>query len=153
MITGCSLSENQPSNESSKTDGDPVINVEDDNDGMIQAIAKAQEKIPYFLENWNKNPDALVSVKIPCKTSTGSKEHIWFEPVSIDGEQITATCGNNPQDVPNLKLGDSKTVPLKELSDWMIIVENKCYGGYTLQAMLKMHPEMQSQFNMDFQDI
>ncbi|MFV0445710.1 MAG: DUF2314 domain-containing protein [Planctomycetaceae bacterium] len=43
----------------------------------------------------------------------------------------TASPANVPVGVPHLKLHDIRTVSRDAVTDWMILVGDKCYGGYT----------------------
>lgn len=116
-----------------------VINVEDDNAAMIAAIEQARATFPKFRENWQSEWDG-VSVKFGIPTTDNSLEHIWFEPVKIDGNSITARCANEPVNVPDLQLGDVRTLSVEDLSDWMIIDGSDCYGGYTIRVLSEMDP-------------
>jgi len=126
---------------SSSTVSDPVINVEDSDQAMNAAISTARQTFPQFLANWQTKPNDGASIKFGVPASDGSLEHIWFEPTNITETEITGVCGNDPAQVPGLKLGDTRTFKRSELSDWMILDGTKCYGGYTIQVLVKMEPE------------
>ena len=121
--------------------GDPVVNVDDSNVEMNQAIDTARETFPQFVDNWKSMPADGVSVKFGMATRDGGVEHIWFEPIKITETEITGTCGNDPVNIAGLKLGDVRTFDRSELTDWMILVGAECYGGYTVRVLVKMEPE------------
>jgi len=50
-----------------------------------------------------------------------SKEHIWFEVHSIDGDSADCTCVNEPWDVPSLHEGLRARQPLASLTDWIVM--------------------------------
>ena len=108
---------------------------------MNKAIETAKSTFNQFLKNWETMPGSSVSVKFGVPTSDDSIEHIWFQPTEITETSITGICGNDPANVPDLKLGDQRTFKRSEMSDWMILVGNKCYGGYTIRVLSKMEPE------------
>ncbi|MEM9660436.1 MAG: DUF2314 domain-containing protein [Planctomycetota bacterium] len=39
-----------------------------------------------------------------------------------------------------LNLGDTRTVARNDVTDWMIVVGNKCFGGYTIRVLAKRDP-------------
>jgi len=120
---------------------DPVINVDETNGAMNEAIETAKSTFHHFLDNWETMPNATSSVKFGVPTSDDSLEHIWFEPIKITDTEITGICGNEPARVPGLKLGDMRTFKRSEMSDWMILDESNCYGGYTIRVLVEMEPE------------
>ena len=134
MMSGC----NKPSDNHSSTPG--VVNVEDDNPEMLAAIRTAKETFGFFEENWKTMENDGYSLKFALPTSDGELEHIWFSPTSIQGDSITGECANDPVRVPGLKIGDTRTVTWDDVSDWMIVVGNKCFGGYTIRVMAKRDP-------------
>ena len=62
-------------------------------------------------------------------------EHIWLYDVSYDGNQFLGKIGNNPLNVKNVSLGDEIELIPSEISDWMIVEDNKLVGGYTLRVL------------------
>ncbi len=61
-------------------------------------------------------------VKLGCQRArVDSKEHIWFEVHSIDGDTADCTCVNEPYDVPSLRQGSRARQPLSSLTDWIVI--------------------------------
>ncbi|MCA9105893.1 MAG: DUF2314 domain-containing protein [Pirellulaceae bacterium] len=113
------------------SDGDPQINA---------AIARARATFPLFEARWKKIPADSVAVKIAVPTRGGGFEHIWFEPLVITKDTVTGICGNDPENVPGLLFGDRRTFKRSQVSDWMIVVGDTCYGGYTIQVLIKREP-------------
>ena len=120
---------------------DPVVHVDESNAEMNKAMETARQTFDKFLDNWDKLPSDNVGVKFGLPTRDGGVEHIWFEPSEITDTEITGTCGNDPAKVAGLKYGDTRTFKRSELTDWMILVGDKCYGGYTIRVLVKMEPE------------
>lgn len=121
--------------------GDPVVQVDDDDAAMNTAIETARKTFGLFSANWKTMPNDAASIKVGLPTTDGSLEHIWFTPTEITELEITGVCGNNAANIPDLKLGDSRTFKRSEISDWMILVGDKCYGGYTIRVLTKLEPE------------
>jgi uncharacterized protein YegJ (DUF2314 family) len=135
MMTGCS----RPSEDDTWTQR--VINVEDDDPEMIAAIQTARNTFGFFESNWESMESDAYSVKFALPTHDGQLEHIWFTPTSVQGDQITGVCANDPEKIPGLKIGDTRTVTRDDLSDWMIVVGNKCFGGYTIRVLAERNPD------------
>ncbi|WDQ18409.1 DUF2314 domain-containing protein [Rhodopirellula sp. P2] len=138
LIAFCGCSESPTPNSSVSS----VVNVEDDDSEMNAAIAKAQETLSFFENNWKTMGSDAYSLKFALPTSDGELEHIWFTPIKIEGDEITGECANDPENIPNLKLGDARTVTRSDITDWMIIVGQKCYGGYTIRVLSEREPDV-----------
>jgi len=130
-----------------------VTKIEDDDEAMNAALQKGKETFPQFVKNWKRKGVDGFSIKLGLKTVGDSLEHIWFTPIKIEGDQITATCANDPVDIPGLKFGDLRTVDRSVVSDWMILTDGKCYGGYTIRVLAKREPAAAPPFEFaDFPD-
>ena len=135
LILGCS-------NSAGESDSAPgVINVEVNDADMNAAMETALGTFSFFEENWQTMENDGYSLKFALPTTDGEVEHIWFSPTSIQGDKITGECANDPVKVAGLKLGGIRTVARDDISDWMIIVGNQCYGGYTIRVLAKRDPD------------
>jgi uncharacterized protein YegJ (DUF2314 family) len=124
---------------------DEVVYVKGDDPKMSAAIAKAQGSLDTFRAALAAPPaDAKsFSVKVGFAWGTkGEREHIWLTEPALDATTVTGKINNEPVDVTNLKLGQSVSAPLKDVSDWMYVEGGVLRGGYTLRVLLdKMSPE------------
>lgn len=134
LFLGCSEPDDRMAN------NPPVLYVEDVDAEMNAAISTAKKTLPFFEKNWQTMESDGVSVKFAVPTSDGELEHIWFTPTSFNGNEVTGRCANDPVKVPSLKLGDIRTVSRDDVSDWMIIVGNRCFGGYTIRVLSQREP-------------
>lgn len=125
---------------------DVVVDVSASDREMQEAIEMAKRTYPKFLENWKSTKNQGYSLKFAVRTPTGGTEHIWFNPLTIDGDVIEAVCANDPRDVPGLKSGDRRELNRADLSDWMIMLKGKCYGGYTARVLAKRDPSQNPPF-------
>lgn len=107
---------------------------------MNSAIAKAKETFPNFEKRWKRDARREFSIKFAMNTNSDRIEHIWFTPVSMSRDRITARCANDPKNIPNLKYGDVRILDRSAISDWMIMEDRKCYGGYTLRVLAERDP-------------
>jgi uncharacterized protein YegJ (DUF2314 family) len=118
-----------------------VIKFDDKDEEMNAAMATAKKTLGTFEKNWKKDSADTASLKFAMPTRAGGIEHIWFTPIEIKGDKVTGQCANDPQDIEGLKYGDVRTVNRSDISDWMILRDDKCYGGYTVRVMAKRYPE------------
>ncbi len=117
-----------------------VISVEQTDETMNAAMSKSRETFSQFEKNWTGRRVDLHSIKFAIPSDADLLEHIWFTPIRIDGDRITARCANDPKDVADLKYGDVRTFNRSEISDWMIMENGKCYGGYTIRVLAELDP-------------
>lgn len=118
-----------------------VVNIEDDDAEMNAAIDTAKNTFEFFEKNWQTMESDGYSLKFALPTTDGELEHIWFSPTKIQGDRITGECANAPANIPDLKIGDVRTVSRNDISDWMIVVGNRCFGGYTIRVLASRDPD------------
>lgn len=135
FVYGCSPS----SDDSSASTG--VFQVGTEDPEMVAAIEKAQKTFGYFEQNWKNPVNDGCSLKFALPTSNGELEHIWFSPTSIEGDQVTGVCNNEPVYIPDLSYGDTRTVTRDDITDWTIMIGNTCYGGYTIRVLKERNPD------------
>lgn len=143
LLAGC---------ESSLSPGVPdrVVDIQEDDAAMNAAIARAKETFPQFENHWQGASVQGFSIKFAMDTDHQGVEHIWFTPLKIEGERITASCANEPQGIAALKLGEVRELERSRISDWMILDGEKCYGGYTIRVLAEQDPSLAPQ--LDFAD-
>ena len=117
-----------------------VVKIEDNDAEMNAAIDSAKDTLEFFEKNWQTMESDGCSLKFAMPTKNGKIEHIWFSPIKIQGNRITGECANDPANIPDLKNGDIRTVSRGDVSDWMIIVGGKCFGGYTIRVLANRNP-------------
>ena len=125
---------------------DKVIHVDSEDIKMNQAIKAAKKSLDFFFNNYKTMKNDGYSLKFSIPTDNNDTEHIWFNPKAVDGDEITAQCANDPDNVSNLKAGDIVKLNKKDISDWMIIVGDKCYGGYTIRVLVEKDPASAPEF-------
>ena len=125
----------------SNNDDPPIIDVDSEDQQMNAAIEKARSTLDQFFENYTSIENDGYSLKFGLETSDGGIEHIWFNPLGVNGDTIKAECANQPRDIPDLKLGDIRELKREQITDWMIVSGNKCYGGYTIRALAEKDPK------------
>ena len=113
---------------------------------MEQAYQEARTTFNYFWRelSWEYRriipAHSFSCVKVPFSQQFSGKselttEYMWINDIFFDGERITGTLVNQPNELTNIKVGDSVTVSLEEISDWMFSIGGQTYGGFTIQVM------------------
>jgi uncharacterized protein YegJ (DUF2314 family) len=115
---------------------DKVTYVAPDDPRMNAAMAKARATVSTFITAL-KAPKANQSdfaVKMAFTDRNGT-EHMWLNPVVYDGKSFHGTINNDPQNVKNVKDGQSVSVEPAKISDWMFVENGKLVGGYTIRVL------------------
>jgi uncharacterized protein YegJ (DUF2314 family) len=139
LLSGCSPT----STDSSviRREGEPdVMSVDSKDAEMNAAIKQAQQTSTNFLSVLvaPKTNQTDFSVKRPYTTKDGkSVEHIWISEVSYDGKLLHGKIGDEPVNIPDLKLNDPVSFPPSEISDWIYLDDGKIVGGYTIRILRK----------------
>jgi uncharacterized protein YegJ (DUF2314 family) len=131
-----------------------VIYLPADDPEMSAAMETARESLPDF---WAVLADPqpgeegfAVKIYYPYPVEPGQDantedpggEYIWANEVVRNGDLITATINNEPENLPDLAIGQQVTVPIARLMDWMYERDGKIVGGQTIRALLpRMQPE------------
>lgn len=148
----------------------PIYFVGSGEDYMERAFLQARESFGYFWRElyWERRRIVpaldFAMVKICFMDEIDGEEvgeHMWIDDVEFDGERVTGTLVNEPNDVQNVKNGDRVSKSMDELSDWMFAIDGRAYGAFSVQAMrskmqkkeLKEHDEMWALDFGDFNDI
>ena len=109
------------------------------NEAVNAAIEKARKTLPVFFARLDKpqRGDSDFQIKIRFETSRPPNgEHVWARDVSLNGDKVSATIATVPRDIPNLKQGQRVTVPVSQVTDWLIENGGKYHGAYTVRALL-----------------
>lgn len=125
-----------------------IIDVEDDDKGMNEAMAQARKEFPVFWkavseDRKKKEPElepAMVKVSFSDKGKEGKEgkvEHLWIGEVSYDGKMISGVVASEPADLKSVKLGEKVTFPLERLSDWLIVEKGVAKGAFTVNYLRK----------------
>lgn len=131
-------------------DGNPaIVTVDPEDPEIVDARLAALASIQTFIQRLPEleQAGAYVSVKIPIGVDP-EIEQIWLEsPVRFNDGAFHGTIGNEPL-LPEFSLGDPISVPVSEISDWMVVVDGRLYGGFTvLVTRSHLSPEQQAQFD------
>ena len=109
-----------------------------DNEIMNTPIRKARFSYQKFLDAFQTAGNkSSFSVKLAYPISdNGGNEHIWVEDLRMEGKTLKGNLGNEPEYIPNLKLGDEVTVNASNISDWRFVSDGVVYGGFAIYPFL-----------------
>jgi uncharacterized protein YegJ (DUF2314 family) len=113
----------------------PVIQVADDDPLMLEAVAKARNKMPEFVAAFEANAGENFSIKAPISHS-GNTEFIWIEVTAVEGGQVYGLLANDPANLGPLKLGSKVQAPVSDINDWCYIdAKGDLHGAFTVAAV------------------
>jgi uncharacterized protein YegJ (DUF2314 family) len=133
-----------------KREGEPTVySVEAEDIEMNAAMAQARETISQFRERLTSPPATQTYLTLKVRLgSDDAVEHIWIETVELVGEKFKGVIANEPIHASTPALGQSITVSLDRVSDWMAIDSGKLVGGYTLRVLRdRMAPDQRAEFD------
>lgn len=125
-----------------------VFMIDGDDKEMIKAYQLAQDTFKYFWRelSWEKRR-IIPALDMACiktlfrddKVLDGSpnSEHMWLSDIDFNGIDIKGVLLNSPNWITNFKKGDSVTIKLNEITDWMYDFDDEIYGAYTVNLMRK----------------
>lgn len=122
-----------------------IIDVDDEDKGMNDAMAQARKEFPAFWkavsEDRKKKKPALVPAMVKAAFSDKGKEeggeHLWIDEVSYDGKMISGVVASEPADLKSVKLGEKVSFPLERLSDWLYVEKGVAKGAFTVNYLRK----------------
>lgn len=93
-----------------------------------------------FKSKEEKQPEWGFIVKLgldvdDAESSSSEKEHLWYDVLAIDGDNITGRLMNQPYWISGLNEGDVRTYPSEMLTDWMIYGPEKNYTSDTIYEL------------------
>jgi uncharacterized protein YegJ (DUF2314 family) len=114
----------------------PIVNVDADDPKMVAAVEEARRRWPEFIAAFQvrADPESPCVVKA-CFTDGEQSEFMWVSVQRIDGDQITGRLENSPASLTNVKEGDTVTVSLNDLNDWLCEIDGETVGGFTMKVM------------------
>jgi uncharacterized protein YegJ (DUF2314 family) len=113
----------------------PIIEVGPDDPLMKHAEARARQDWPKFVAAYEAGAGENFSIKAPV-TRSGNTEFIWISVTSIEGERVYGELGNDPVNLPPLKLGSKVSVLIADLNDWCFVdAKGNLNGGFTIEAV------------------
>ncbi len=127
-------------------DEEVVVFYAEQNEMLKRANEEAQNNFKYFWRElyWEYKriipAHNFAMVKIPFgQKMKGHEEpifeHMWINNINFDGEFIYGELVNVPNQLTNVKKGDTVKRKINEIGDWLMCIQGEVYGGFTIQAM------------------
>ncbi|WP_312075303.1 DUF2314 domain-containing protein [Chryseobacterium sp.] len=144
----------QEKKERIKREGEPdMILVKSEDDEMNSAIDNAKKtfKSEFHTALLSENPDFVnFAIKQRFDLPDNNGEHIWIGNITFKNNKYYGIVHNDPYEQIGVKLGDSVTVNIENLSDWMYYDKNIVKGAYTVKLLRKtMTDEEKKQMDSD----
>jgi uncharacterized protein YegJ (DUF2314 family) len=125
---------------------EPVFMFDANDPEMQHAHQQAQSSFRFFWRelSWERRRIVpgldMTMVKLPFtdgpRTDGNSEyEHMWLEDIGFDGDVISGTLLNAPNWLTSVRKGDQVSAPFSHLTDWMMTVDGRAYGGFTVNLM------------------
>lgn len=113
---------------------------------MQNAYQSARASFRYFWRelSWERRRIVpaldLAIVKLPFtdgpRTDGNAEfEQMWIGDVDFDGDSVQGTLMNAPNWLTSVREGETVTAPWERLTDWMMTVNGRAYGGFTVNLM------------------
>jgi len=129
--------------------GTRMVDVAGDDSAMNAAIAKAQATISEFVRRLEQPPASQTDIGLKVRLSDGHEiEHVWLVDVHHTGERVWGRINNDVERIHNHRIGDSVSVALSEVSDWLAIDAGRLVGGYSIRLLReRMSPTERAAFD------
>ena len=147
---------------------EPVFNFDDRDPAMQLAYDAAQRTFKHFWRelSWERRRIVpgldMAMVKLPFTDGprtdgNGEYEHMWIGDVNFDGETLSGELLNSPNWLTSVQEGDVVQAPFSKLRDWLMTVDGKAYGAFTVNQIRaamtsKERKEHDKAWGLDFGD-
>jgi uncharacterized protein YegJ (DUF2314 family) len=115
--------------------------IEGDDPKMAAAFVEARESFRHFWKEVAHDRRRIVkamdlAVVKAAFTDKGRSqvEHMWLAEVEFDGKEVSGELQNDPQRLKSVRKGQRLSVPLVKIEDWMYVVDDEVYGGFTVNV-------------------
>jgi uncharacterized protein YegJ (DUF2314 family) len=113
----------------------PVIHIPDDDPRMVAAVAEARRRWPEFVAAFETQTGRNFSAKIPI-TREGHTEFIWLDVTALEHNIVYGALGNEPMNLPGLKLGSRVKAKVQKVNDWCYMDHaGDLIGGFTVKVL------------------
>lgn len=138
-----SLGSDDPLQTFSQPTNPSVIQISDDDPRMIAAVKEAHDSFHLFREHWEKRTaEQSFSIKAAV-TREDNTEFIWVDVTGLEPEYIHGNLGNEPVALPGLTLGSQVEIPITDLNDWAIMLDEETppLGLFTVKVLQEAQAE------------
>lgn len=127
------------------SDDTPIQWFKGEDPGMQKAIDLAQKNYPKFASAIKKDAQrivpaaeaSLMKYAFPAQKRGVEVEHMFLGGLYFNREDIVGELASQPMYTRKVKEGDEIIVDPERVTDWGIVIDGKCHGGYTFKFMWK----------------
>ncbi|MFQ3594446.1 MAG: DUF2314 domain-containing protein [Gemmataceae bacterium] len=102
---------------------------------IIPALQMAAIKAPFWDET-----DQTGNIKVANQNPSSTVEQMWVGDLDFDGRTLRGTLLNAPNWLQSVARGDTVDLPFERLSDWMYVIDDQVFGGFTIQHLRSQMP-------------
>jgi uncharacterized protein YegJ (DUF2314 family) len=128
----------------------PVFKTPGNDSEMNEAAAKARKTFRYFWREMSWESRRIIpALELAAVKATFTDppevraedpdalecEHMWLMDVRFDGRKVEGTLINSPSSLKSVSEGDRVRIPGRQLCDWMYVINEEVYGGFTVDLM------------------
>lgn len=115
----------------------PVVAIADDSPAMLMSVEIARQRWPEFVSAFEERAGTSFTVKAPISRK-GNTEYIWLQVTAIENDVIYGELGNEPANLPGLRLGSRVKTTVEDVNDWSYVSpKEELMGGFTVKAVLE----------------
>lgn len=127
-----------------------VYQINSDDKEMNEAIERARKSIDDFISRLNSYAGGGENFELKARfEENGENEHLWLKNLSYENGFFKGVIANNPVILREYTYGQDVFVPLKDVTDWMIIDNGVMKGGYTIKVLLNNMSEEERKAFLD----
>jgi uncharacterized protein YegJ (DUF2314 family) len=128
------------------TTADPTRHRARDDAELARIAEDARNTLPFFFRRLQRPRagDGNFRIKYPLKTdprSGFSREQVWLSGLRFQDGRYSGVLTTTPYYVSGLSRGDSITIDIEEITDWMFTQGGKITGGRSIRFLLEQIPE------------
>jgi uncharacterized protein YegJ (DUF2314 family) len=113
----------------------PIVNVPSDDPRMVAAVEEARRRWPEFVSAFEDRKNLERPFLVKARFSDGENEEFMWVSVQKLGEKITGRLENSPAALTNVNEGETVSVSLTDLNDWVCEIDGQAAGGFTMKLM------------------
>jgi uncharacterized protein YegJ (DUF2314 family) len=112
-------------------------------------VPKAQATIGEFIQRLDHPPASQTDIGLKVRLTDGHQvEHVWLANVRHAGNRFSGIINNTVEKLADRQIGDSVTVGLHQVSDWLAIDAGRLIGGYSIRLLRdRMSPAERAKFD------
>jgi uncharacterized protein YegJ (DUF2314 family) len=125
---------------------DPTRHRAQDDMELARIAENARNTLPFFFRRIQRRRagDGNFRIKYPLRAdprSGFSREQVWLSNIRFQNGRYSGVLNNTPYYIPGLSRGDSISIDMEEITDWMFTRKGKIMGGRSIKFLLEQIPE------------